>query len=254
MRESAVDIGFVMWESGESVTGSAEVHFTDDWRQVLCMDADADIEWLEAMERDLRVELSQTEDRAGLLKRIQESCSQMVQLSSTKMLAARDMAQAARMLSETLLEPRGRSGQPRLVKSARQRIWETARRAFEDAGVWEQMMKEIAVAPYTGAGDPLKIDFGYRVAKEVKMFHAVSLRKNVEQAISLAYRFPKLADGVLRERNEVARLTALVDEYDAGGAQVGFALGQFAEFGVGVETVGKMGEVAERARVELGRA
>ena len=49
---------------------------------------------------------------------------------------------------------------------------------------------------YTKPGDPFKFDFGYRVGAEIKLFHAVSLQANVEQAITLAARYPKIADGI----------------------------------------------------------
>ena len=52
------------------------------------------------------------------------------------------------------------------------------------------------MAPYTKTGDPLKFDFGYRIGEEIKLFHAVSLKAGVEQAIMLASRYPKIALGI----------------------------------------------------------
>ena len=60
------------------------------------------------------------------------------------------------------------------------------RTEFERAGVWRLMRKRIAAAQYTQAGDPLKIDCGYRNGM-VKMFHAVSLENDVEGAKGMAY-------------------------------------------------------------------
>ena len=68
---------------------------------------------------------------------------------------------------------------------------------FERAGVWRLMRKRIAAAQYTQAGDPLKIDCGYRNGK-VRMFQAVSLENDVEAAKGLAYSAAALRAGVLR--------------------------------------------------------
>jgi hypothetical protein len=117
------------------------------------------------------------------------------------------------------------------------------------------MLRGISVAPFTGAGDPLKIDFGYRVGGEVKLFHAVSLKKNVEQALSLAYRYPKIAEGIARTESARSMLTAVVDDdFDRGLPQVEFALGTLKDFQVSVAAAGEMGGIARAARLDLGLA
>ena len=77
------------------------------------------------------------------------------------------------------------------------------RTEFERAGVWGLMRKRIAASLYTRAGDPMKIDCGYRPNGVIRMFQAVSLEGDVEAAKGLAYSAPQLAEGVQgwRERS-----------------------------------------------------
>ena len=72
--------------------------------------------------------------------------------------------------------------------------------AFAEAGVLELMQRDLDVVKYTGQGDPFRIDFGYRVGSAVKMFHAVSVAANVDQALALAYRYSRVEAGMRQEQ------------------------------------------------------
>jgi hypothetical protein len=58
VKNEFVNIGVVMMEQEANGHGFADVYFTRDWRRVYCLDAQADVEWLQAMERDLRTQLN----------------------------------------------------------------------------------------------------------------------------------------------------------------------------------------------------
>ncbi len=73
-------------------------------------------------------------------------------------------------------------------------------------------MKEIAVEAYTKPGDPFKFDFGYRVGGEIKLFHAVSMKAGVDQAVMLAARYPKIRVGMEQVAKAEPRLTAVVED------------------------------------------
>src|SRR5277367_4594237 len=84
VKDEFVNIGLVMLEPGANGSGFADVRFTRDWRRVMCLDSQADIEMLEALERDLRSQLGMARDRELLLRRLQDSFSNIIQLSPTK--------------------------------------------------------------------------------------------------------------------------------------------------------------------------
>ncbi len=210
VKDEFVNVGVVMLESGANGEGFADVRFTRDWRRVRCLDPQADVEMLEALERDIRGQLGEARDRELLLRKLDDSFSNLIQVSPTKACLAQEPAKEMETLASLYFEGPKRVG--RLGSSERQRILRSMRGAFEQAGVWTSLMKDIPVAPYTKPGDPFKFDFGYRVGAEIKLFHAVSLKASVEQAIMLAARYPKIAKG-MREANAVLpSLTAVVDD------------------------------------------
>ena len=67
----------------------------------------------------------------------------------------------------------------------------------------------------------VKFDFGYRVGETIKLFHAVSLKTNVDQAMVLASRYPKIASSIAQMNKAASVLTAVVDDdLDRGEAEV----------------------------------
>jgi hypothetical protein len=140
----------------------------------------------------------------------------------------------------------------RPVSSERQRVLRGMRGGFEQAGVWAFLMKNIPTAPYTRAGDPFKFDFGYRIGSEIKFFHALSLKSNVEQAITLAVRYPTITKGI-REVNQILpSLTVVVDDgVDRDQEPVQFAFSMMEEAKVRVAALAEMPRIAEAVRKEL---
>src|ERR1700678_964480 len=156
-----VNFGVVMVEASADRASAnearfADVRFTRDWRRVRCLDPQADVEMLEALEREIRGQLAEARDRETLLRRVEDSFSNVIQLSPAKGCLAEDPAREIETMASMYLEAAKVGGQRQA--SGRQRIWATMRGAFEQAGVWPLMRKSIAVAQYTHKGDPLKID------------------------------------------------------------------------------------------------
>jgi hypothetical protein len=250
VKDEFVNIGLVMVEPAANGAGYADVRFTHDWRRVRCLDPQADVEMLEALEREIRGQLGQTRDREMLLRRLQDSFSNLVQLSPAKGCLAEEPAKEMDMLARLYFEA-PRTG-IRLAISARQQILRNMREAFEQAGVWPLLMKEIPVAPYTRPGDPLKFDCGYRVGNAIKFFHAVSLKASVDQAIMLASRYPKIADRIAQSLQVAPALTAVVDDgLDRSQDEVQFALGAFNEASIEIADRSAMSAIAELVRRDL---
>ena len=78
MKNEFVNIGLVLLPPA----GSAQVRFTQDWSRVLCLDPEADVEMLQALENDLRDQLREMNgDHDLILRRIQDSFSNAMQPS-----------------------------------------------------------------------------------------------------------------------------------------------------------------------------
>jgi hypothetical protein len=211
------NIGVVLREAGRNMeadasgaarAGSAVVRFTRDWSRVRCMDADADLGLLESLEGEIteRLRMSAT-DPKPVMELLQDTLSNSVQITAPRASLAESMPAELDQLMRMYVEPLK-------VKVSRQRTGRAAiagamRTEFERAGVWGLMRKRIAASLYTRAGDPMKIDCGYRPNGVIRMFQAVSLENDVEAAKGLAYSAPQLRQGVERVESAKLELTAV---------------------------------------------
>ncbi len=250
VKDEFVNIGLVLMNGD-----TAEVRFTDDWRRVRCLDPSADIEMLQSLELELRRKLAQdAPDRERLLKFLNESFSNTLQLSPTKSCLAESAAAEADRLVQMYLETHRLAGRRNEAASNRQAILGRMRDAFEQQGVWRSMSHDIAAAEYTHKGDPFKIDCGYRPYGNgsVKMFHAVSLATDLNSAKVLAFTFPQVREGMARTSKLDASLTAIVeDDLARDDDAIAFALDTFSRSQIAVAPVSQLPDLAEVARKEM---
>jgi hypothetical protein len=246
-----VNFGLLALENGLQGARLIDARFAKDWGRLLCIDPQADVDVLTALQNEIRQEIGQIRDQAALLRRMEDSFSGVVQISQvmpvlTSEAAEVEIENAARAFLESpklrrMREPAGR-----------QRILETMRDAFEKAGVL-RLVNAVPVEPYTKPGDPFEFDFGYRVRSEIKLFHAVSMRASVDAAVMLAARYEKIAPVMEKVAGAAPLLTAVIEaELDRTRAEVGFALEMMEESRIRVAEMTAMPGIAETARVELG--
>ncbi len=157
------NIGVVLREAGRADGGT--VRFTRDWSRVRCLDPNADVELLESLEVEIaermRAGVEARVNAKPVLALLQDTLSNSVQLTEMRGTLAEsmpaEMEQLMRMYVEPLKVPAARR-----KTGGRTAIAGRMRDEFERAGVWGLMRKRIAASEYTRAGDPLKIDCGYR--------------------------------------------------------------------------------------------
>jgi hypothetical protein len=247
VKNEFVNIGLVLLPPA----GSAEVRFTHDWARVRCLDPQADVEVLEALESDLRGRLREMNgDHEFILRRIQDSFSNALQPTEFQGCLAESPAAEADELARLYLE-RPRRRQPREL-SGRRAIYQTLRTEFENAGVWPLMWKNVPVSRYTRSGDPLEIDCGYSPNGTVKLFHAVSLGTDVNAAKVLAFTFPQLRDGMRKAERKKAELTAVVEDDPPRDEGVEFARETLEQYAIRIVPAAEMPRIAEAAAKELG--
>ncbi|HEX3967537.1 MAG TPA: DUF3037 domain-containing protein [Edaphobacter sp.] len=256
------NIGVLLREAGKD--DSAVVRFTRDWSRVRCMDAEADIGLLEALEGEIGARLRN--DAPGIkpvMEVLEDTLANSVQMTGVKACLAESLPAEIEQLMKMYVEPLK-------VKTERKRTGRAAitgamRTEFERAGVWGLMRKRIAASLYTRAGDPMKIDCGYRAGSErttqggvVRMFQAVSLEGDVEAAKGLAYSAPQLAEGVQRVEGAKLELTAIVealrsvsDTEDEAMERYRFGVEAMERQEIRVVTLSDLARVAETARMEL---
>jgi hypothetical protein len=250
VKNEFINVGLVLLPPA----GGAQVRFTQDWSRVLCLDPDADVEMLQALENDLRNQMREMNgDRDLILRRIQDSFSNAIQPSEFQACLASSATEEADELARLYLE-RPRRKQAAREPGARAAIATRMRSEFEAFGIRPPLLLEkIPVSRYTRSGDPLKIDCGYSPNGTVKLFHAVTLSSDVNAAKVLAFSFPQLAQGIHKAEGKQALLTAVVeDNLPPDDEAVTFARETLELNAIRIAAVSTMPQIAREAARELG--
>jgi len=245
-----VNFGLVMIESPKA--GFADVRLTRDWRRVLCLDPQADVEMLQALEKDIRRQVVEVRDCESVMRWLNDSFSNLVQLSESKGCLTEDPVKEIEVMAGMYLAS-AQAGRTRAL-SAREQIVLTMQEAWESAGVFS-LVKPFPVERYTGKGDSFAFDFGYLLGNQLKLFHAVSLKARVDSAVTLAARYPKITSAIRNAEKYAFEpfLTAVVDnDLEEKKQEIGFALAMMRDSKIRVAEVREMPQIAEEARVELG--
>ena len=228
----------------------ADVQLTTDWRRVRCLDPEADLEAFTELEAEIRKVLATGgTDREWLMHRMQDTFSNAIQLSPAKAVLAESPQVELGVLADMYLE---RQRHATRTLSGRQTILRAMRSEFTKQGVWDFLLQDIQAARYTHAGDPLKIDCGYRPNGVIRLFQAVSLESDLNAAKVLAFSYPELRRGFLSIEGADPVLTAVVEpELDRADERITFALHTMREHEINVATIADMPRIAETARIEL---
>lgn len=251
VRQRFVDFGLILKEVGDG-DGFFGVRFARGWRGVQSLDPHADVEVLEALEREITGQLSSLKDREVLLRWLEDSHSNAIQLSPVQACLVDDPVKEIELLTSVYLN------EPELVpsterkESGRRVILHKMQSEFERVGVWDVLQHGIPVNEYTRTDDSFKFDFGYRVGDTLKIFHAVSLRASVNAAIEVASRHKKVAPLMAEKQRVSSLLTAVIeDDLDRGEERISYTLGAMIGEGIRVAVVAEMPMIAEVARREL---
>ena len=256
VKNEFVNIGVLLRAEGEPST----LRFTRDWGRVRCLDPDADTQMLEALEIEVgqRLRTQAANHPKPIMALLEESLSNGLQISESKGYLAESflagLEDLMRRYVDTQRRPRSQQ------RGGRSALHAAMRTRFEQAGVWTLMRKQIAAANYTRPGDPLRIDCGYRPNGVVRMFQAISLESDADDAKLLAFSALSLVAGVKRVEKADLELTAIVEpirqaEGDEPGeeriAQYRFGVEIMEEHTIRVMTSSDLPRIAETARREL---
>jgi hypothetical protein len=259
-----VNIGVLL---REAATGERpRVSFTKDWSRVRCLDADADIGLLEAVEQEIAGRLRDgvsARDPKAVMDVLEDSLSNSLQMTPARPTLAENMTSEMELLLRMYVEP---FKVPRVrARTGRAAIAGAMRTEFERVGAWALMRKRIAASLYTRPGDPLRIDCGYRPNGIVRMFQAVSLEGDLEAAKVLAFAVPQLVEGVGRVEGAKLELTAVVEplrmvgkiddltaESDEAAEKYRFGVETLERQTIRVITLNDLARAAATAQRELG--
>ncbi len=246
LRDDFITVGLVVIESGGAF---ADVRFTRDWKRVECFAPEIELEHLERLEAVVRGELKEIRGRTDLLKLLEERFGPEFDVGPVKGIEALDPVAEMSVLDRDYLAPT----QPaeRVRRLGRLGIVGQMEEGFRSAGILGFLQRDIDMTEFTGENDPFRVDFGYRAGNSLKMFHALALNLSREPAVTLAYRYARIQEG-MRKRNEEALLTAIVSEDAARRREeVASGIGMLKANEIRVRDVREMAEIADEVRREL---
>ena len=248
VKDEFINIGVVL---SESETNFADVRFTTDWSRARCLNAEADTEMLEAVHSDLRKLLAEGgASRERIFKVITDSFSNTIQLSPVKACLTQSPQAEIEQLAKFYLESSRRKRAAR-ARGARQEIFARMQDQFEMAGVWAHMWKGIPASRYTHAGDPLKIDCGYKPDGVVRLFHALSPTTDPDSAKVLAFSYPQISEGIQRQEDATTELTAVLSNRSDNNESLKFAIATLERSSIQIATLSELPAMADNARREL---
>src|SRR2546422_5120356 len=181
---SALTSASSFWNRDRMVLVSPMCVSPTDWRRALCFDPEIDLEWLKATEADIRTELQRSPNRQAFMRKLEESFSNLIQLSPAQALLTEDIGKELKELQALYLK----TPRPALVKQepfGRRKILSTMEGSFRDADILGLLLRDFEISRFTRPGDPLKFDFGYAPGHEIKCLQAASLKRRVEQRLIL---------------------------------------------------------------------
>jgi hypothetical protein len=251
VKNEYVNFGLIMFDS--SGVGFAAVRFAKDLRRVQCLAPNIDLEVLHGMQADFKRDLRDAKSRAELLRMINTSFSNSVQVSESFACQTESAESELAKLAEMYLEPsaiqrerhkRAAVGRPAILSEMKAQL--------RQSGALPLLWTNVSVAKYTHAGDPFAFDFGYRYDSTFKFLQALSLRGGPDSAKLLAFSFRQAETGIEKIEEAQARLTAVVEnELDREDDEIKCSLNALEESRIAIAAVSEMPKIAESVRKDL---
>jgi hypothetical protein len=239
-------VGAMMFEPGGDF---AELRFTRDWKRVECFAPNLELEIFERLETAVREGLRDIHSREDLLQLLDQKFGSVFDVGPVKAVLVENPAAEMGVVERDFLA--SMAPVERSKRLGRIGIVARMKDGLADAGVLEMMLRDLDMTEFTGENDPFRVDFGYRVGKSLKMLQALALNVSRVPAVTLAYRYATIGEG-MRKRGEEALMTAVVGEQalrSAGEVASGIAMLRANE--IRVRSVEEMGEIAEEVKREL---
>jgi len=228
--------------------------FSDDSRRVKRFHPQADTEFFKLLQADFEDQIKKREeDLEGYVREMQQSYSNLIQLSQPRTCLTAD-------LTAQLQDLFGRYVGARLAGPAKQdtrmRIKQRMTDSLRRYGVFEHesFEKRIPASQWTGAGDPFVFDFGYKPPETagkpngcVKLIHTHSLEKDDPKLVeALAWTFQRVLE---KESSDLT--VGHEDNPDQNNPQVRFSLGVLQHEHIHLVPVSDFDKYAQTIRAEL---
>src|ERR1700756_4593252 len=139
-KGESINLGVVAIAPGDA-GGFADVRFIRNWRRLHCFDPLADVEEMQAMEREIRQDLQDPQRRSELVRRVGDAWSNVIRFEQLQGCLTESPALEMERLSTIYLEPP--AGPEKREIGGRQRIVTCIKDELEAAGALPFMLRDI---------------------------------------------------------------------------------------------------------------
>jgi len=206
VRDEWVNIGILLFDPARGRLVQRLLEEPAEFARVRRLHPAADEELLRRLSDDFASQSTVAGDNPqGYIARLEQTLSTTIQLSPQKGLLAEDLeAELDRLYRDHVEPPR----QGRLAEdvTTRNGIRARANQVFRGTGIWPRLERRLRVDEFTYAGDPLRLDYGYRRNGTRGFVQALSLSRDPGQAKVLAF----TADA-MREKLEHTEFVAVTE-------------------------------------------
>jgi hypothetical protein len=212
----------------------------------------ADLEILQAWERDIRSHWLSFEGRQVMIRHMEDSLSNTIRVLTRRACLSQNPVETLNELDRDYLKAVQIEGEAKLpARSGVGYIRKQMRNAFEQQGILGNMLIDIAPVEQK-PGDRLRFAFGYPAGADLRLLQAVTMHSRLDMAEALAGRYPKIASDFANEKGVKTWLTAVVeDDAEHRGDEAKFALDMLKESGIQIVLLKDMPRIAEAIRKEL---
>jgi hypothetical protein len=246
VRDEWVNIGILLADSGRGRIAARLVEEPGEIARVRRLHPAADEDLLRALPRDFEAQLAASSDPSAFVEKLDETLSNVVQLSPQRGVLAEDFdAELDRLYRDHVAPPRrARAG---IFENTRAWIRTRINDVFRRNRLLERLDRNVRVEEFTQPGDPLRLDYAYRMNGTRGYLHALSLTRDPAQAKVLAF-----TAGCIREKVksvEFAAVTELAPE--PGNDRHRFVSRLLAEENIEIVPIARLDAFASRLRPRL---
>ena len=187
VRDEWVNIGILLFDPASGRLLQRLVEEPAEFARVRRLHPAADEELLRRLSDDFASQSALANGQAQTyIAGLEQTLSNTVQLSPQKGLLAEDLeAELDRLYHDHVEAPRhGRLAEDVASRSG---IRARASQVFRGTGIWPRLERRLRVDEFTYAGDPLRLDYGYRRNGTRGFVQALSLSRDPGQAKVLAF-------------------------------------------------------------------
>jgi len=198
VKEEFINIGLFLFCPAEQFL---DCLFSDDFRRLSRFHAQADTRFLQELQPYFERQIEEHEnDLAGYIREMQESYSNLIQLSPPRTCLTANLGAQLQDLFERCVGARLTGP---TTQDTRMRIKHRMTESLRRCGVLDHKLFErrIPASQWTGVGDPFVFDFGYRPLEQggkpngrLNLIHTLSLQRDNERAKALKWTFDRVLE------------------------------------------------------------